>query len=452
VTVRRRLTTSTALIALAAVLILGIPLGAVEAARVRSERTSRLEREADAVAGVIEDRLERHIVITPAQLAPLVQAGHRVTVRANGRTVQAGARLSGSVVTVHSGTSRAGVITASEPSSAIDGRVWRSWLLIALLGAGGIGVATALAAFQARRLSRPLESVARTSARLGEGDFSVRAVHSGVPEIDAIGHALDQSAERIAELVAREREFSANVSHQLRTPLTALRLRLEESERVDDPDARREELAAALIEADRLEAMIADLLAYARTATSGRQGPVALDVIVGEQGVAWTTLFARAGRRLTLEARTPVRAFASPGTVGQVLDVLLDNALRHGTGEVRVSVAEDERFATVAVENQGPGVPEPDAERIFERGASRTAGMGIGLHLARALAAADGASLRLARLEPPRFELRLRREDPALRRSQARRPGPAAESLNDPSAIVSGDDGSRPGPRSPAAP
>ncbi|MDX6684454.1 MAG: hypothetical protein QOF86_582, partial [Baekduia sp.] len=124
---------------------------------------------------------------------------------------------------------------------------------------------------------------------------------------------------------------------------------------------------------------------------------------------------------------------------GQVLDVLLDNALRHGTGEVRVSVAEDERFATVAVENQGPGVPEPDAERIFERGASRTAGTGIGLHLARALAAADGASLRLASFEPPRFELRLRREDPALRRSQTRRPGPAAESLDGPSALVADD-------------
>ena len=141
----------------------------------------------------------------------------------------------------------------------------RSWLLIAALGLGGIGVAIALAAIQARRLSQPLERVARTSAQLGDGDFSVRAPRSGVPEIDAIGQALDDSAERIADLVAREREFSANVSHQLRTPLTALRLRLEESARADDEHVLRDDLDAALVEADRLESMIADLLAHARS-------------------------------------------------------------------------------------------------------------------------------------------------------------------------------------------
>jgi signal transduction histidine kinase len=413
VTVRRRLTTSTALIALAAVVVLGVPLGAVEAARVRSERTGRLEREADAVAGVIDDRLEHGARLTAGQLAPLVRPGHRVSVTRGGRTVQAGARLTGAVVTVRAGSGRGGAITASAPSSEIDDRVRRSWLLIAALGIGGIGVATALAAIQARRLSRPLERVARTSARLGEGDFSVRAGRSGIPEIDAIGQALDSSAERIAELVAREREFSANVSHQLRTPLTALRLRLEESARAGDPDELRAELEAALGEADRLERMIADLLAYARSASRGRQLPVALDRIVGELATTWDPVFARAGRRLVLDAPEPLRGFASPGTVGQVLDVLLDNALRHGAGAVRVEARQDARFATVAVSDDGAGIPDHDAERIFDRGATRTGGTGIGLHLARALAGADGGTLRLTRTRPARFELRLRREDPA---------------------------------------
>ncbi|QEC49817.1 HAMP domain-containing histidine kinase [Baekduia soli] len=435
-TVRRRLTTSTALIALAAVVVLGLPLGAVESARVRSDRTGRLEREADAVAGVLEDRIERHQTLTAAQLAPLVHRGHRVTVVAGGRTVQAGARLTGTVVTVRSGVLRAGSITASAPASEISDRIWRSWLLIAGFGVGGILVATGLAAVQARRLSRPLESVARTSARLGEGDFSVRAARSGVPEIDAIGQALDTSAERIAELVAREREFSSNVSHQLRTPLTALRLRLEESARAGDAEELRLELEAALVEADRLERMIAELLAYSRSATSGRKVPVALDAVVAEQGAAWAGLFRRAGRRLTLRAGAPVRAFASPGTVGQVLDVLLDNALVHGAGDVVVEVTADERLATIAVQDGGPGVPEADAERIFDRGATRAGGTGIGLHLARALAAADGATLRLASPAPARFELRLRRQDPA-RRDGATRRGVLLPSL--PAPVGSGD-------------
>jgi signal transduction histidine kinase len=411
VTVRRRLTTSTALIALAAVLVLGIPLGAVEAARVRAEQTGKLEREADGVAGTIEDRLEHGAVPTQAELAPLVRSGHQIRVIANGHTVTAGRPISGRMTTVRAGTARAGIVTASAPSRETEDRVRRSWLLIALLGVGGIAVATALAAIQALRLSRPLERVARTSAQLGEGDFSVRSPRSSVPEIDAIGQALDTSASRIAELVAREREFSSNISHQLRTPLTALRLRLEESARAGDPEALREELDAALREADRLEAMIADLLAHARSSARGDQVAVELSKVARDHAAAWATLFARSGRHVTVSADRQARAMASQGTVGQVLDVLLDNALRHGAGPVTVSVDQDARFATITVQDAGDGIAQDAAERIFERGASRTDSTGIGLHLARALARSDGGSLRVARARPPRFELRLRRAD-----------------------------------------
>ncbi|HEY6761448.1 MAG TPA: ATP-binding protein [Baekduia sp.] len=415
-TVRRRLTTSTALIALAAVLVLGIPLGAVEAARVRSEQTGRLEREADAVASVLDDRAAHGEAIDAATLARLVRAGHRAAAVYDGRRLSAGARMPASVVAVRAGTTGAAAVTAYAPSSEIDGRVRRSWLLIALLGAGGIGVATALAAIQARRLSRPLERVAETSARLGDGDFSARAPRSGVPEIDAIGRALDTSASRIAELVAREREFSSNISHQLRTPLTALRLRLEESAQAGEPAALREELDAALREADRLEAMIADLLAHARTSASRDQVVVGLGTTAREHVAAWSALFARAGRRVRVAgvdggagAAEPL-ALASRGTVGQVLDVLLDNALRHGAGDVTVTAAAD-RFATLSVADEGAGIAPAAAERIFDRGATTGdgAGTGIGLHLARTLARADGGSLRLAQAAPPRFELRLRR-------------------------------------------
>jgi signal transduction histidine kinase len=412
VTVRRRLTTSTALIALAAVLVLGIPLGAVEAARVRSEQTGKIEREADAAASVIDDRLQRGIAPTTADVAPLARPGHRLSVVAAGRRVQAGAHLAGSVVTARAGTTGAAVVSAAAPASEIDRRVRRSWLLIALLGAGGIAVATALAAIQARRLSRPLERVARTSARLGDGDFSARAPRSGVPEIDAIGRALDTSAERIAELVAREREFSSNISHQLRTPLTALRLRLEESAAAGDPDALREELDAALREADRLEAMIAELLALARSTARGDQVAVALKAVAREHAAAWAALYGRAGRRLSVTGDgdgDDIRGLASQGTVGQVLDVLLDNALRHGSGPVTVHVAHDARFAIVTVQDTGAGIAGDATERIFERGASRTGSTGIGLPLARALARADGGSLRLTQAAPPSFELRLPR-------------------------------------------
>jgi signal transduction histidine kinase len=415
VSVRRRLTRSSVLIALAAVLVLGVPLGAVEAARVQGDTTSRLEREADAVAGVVDDRLERGRPVTAAQLARLVRGGHRITVLTKAGAVTAGRRLDGDVVSARSGTSRAATVIAAAPRSEVRTRILRSWLLIAALALGGVGLAFALAAAQARRLSRPLEVVADGSARLGEGDFSVRVPDAGVAEIDAIAHALGRSAERIARLVGREREFSGNVSHQLRTPLTALRLRLEEAQRDADPAVVREEVAAAMHEADRLEATVSDLLAYARSESEGRRIAIDLAPLVARHVAAWAPVVAGAGRRLVLAGpaaaptAAPVLVGASRGTVGQVLDVLLDNALRHGAGTIRVRVAAEPGWAAVVVEDEGAGVAAADRERIFDRGATGgDEGTGIGLHLARALAVADGGTLRLTRQVPARLELRLR--------------------------------------------
>ena len=405
---RRRLIVSTALIALAAVIVLGVPLGAVEAARLREDTTSRLEREADAAAGAIDDRLERRQAITPALLRRFMRPSHRITVTTrDGRRISTGPPVGSSVLVAHAGSAHGGAVAAEAPMSELDRRVHREWLLIGLLALGGVITAVVLAAVQARRLAQPLEVIARRSAQLGEGDFSVRVGHFGVPEFDAIGQGFDSSAARIAELVAREREFSANVSHQLRTPLTALRLRIEEAEGEVDPSDRRRELDAALAEADRLETTIGDLLAHARQASTAEPIAVNLGGVAYDHAGTWRPVFARSGRVLDVVAAKNVLARASRGTVGQVLDVLLDNSLRHGAGATRIEVTSDGRSACIAVGDRGLGVPDPERDRIFERGTSRAGGTGIGLHLARALAQADGGSLGIAAGSAARFELRL---------------------------------------------
>jgi signal transduction histidine kinase len=320
-----------------------------------------------------------------------------------------GPAIAGPLLRVEAGSTHAGTVVVEAPRAELDRRIHRVWLLIAALAGGGVLTAVGLAAIQARRLVRPLDAIARRSAQLGDGDFSVRAGHYGVPEFDAIARGLDTSAGRIAELVAREREFSANVSHQLRTPLTALRLRLEEAAGAEHPEATAGELEAALLEADRLETTIAALLAYARQATLGDRITVDLGSVVREHATSWRPVLARAGRRLDVAVESDVVTQASRGTVGQVLDVLLDNALRHGSGTVRVDARADGRAAIVAVSDGGSGISEDDADRIFERGASRTGGTGIGLHLARALAQADGGALHVVPGPAAGFELRMRR-------------------------------------------
>jgi len=405
---RRRLIVSTASIALVAVIVLGVPLGAVEATRLRQDATGRLEREADAAAGAIDDRLERQQTITADLLRRFVRASHRITVTArDSRRISTGPPIAGPVLVVHAGAASARAVIAEAPVSELDRRVHHEWLLIAALSFGGVIIAVALAAVQARRLARPLEAIARRSAQLGGGDFSVRVGHFGVPEIDAIATGLDTSAARIAELVAREREFSANVSHQLRTPLTALRLRIEEAGTQADPTGARGELDAALAEADRLETTIVDLLAHARRTGTDTPIPVDLTDVADEHAGTWKPAFARAGRVLEVRASRSVTASASRGTVGQVLDVLLDNALRHGAGLTRIEVMADRRTARIAVTDGGPGIPAAECDRIFDRGASRSGSSGIGLHLARALAQADHGILGTAPGSPTCFELRL---------------------------------------------
>ena len=398
---RRRLVTSTVAIALAAIVVLGVPLGLVEAARVRSDAKARLEREADAVASAIDDRLESHRPLTSASLGRYVRPGHRVVIATGRLRLTVGTPIDPPVTRVTAGSAQRARVVAEAPASEASERVTRAWLLILALAAGGVAAAAALAYVQARRLAQPLESLAGSSARLGEGDFSTRAGRFSIPEVDALAQVFDSSAARIARLVGREREFSSNVSHQLRTPLTALRLRLEEL----PPD---EEVEAALAEVDRLESTIAGLLAYAREETAGEAVRLDLAELTRRHAGTWEVLFRRAGRRLVVDAPGAVDVEASPAAVGQVLDVLLENALQHGKGRVLVTVRDDGKRALVAVEDEGPGIAGEVADRMFERGSSTDGGgTGIGLHLARVLAGAEGGRLALVRSSPPCFELTL---------------------------------------------
>jgi signal transduction histidine kinase len=286
----------------------------------------------------------------------------------------------------------------------LHARVYRSWAAIGILGAAALAVAAVIGHRQARRLAGPVTGLAVAMERLGEGDFTVRVTSDkGIPEVDRAAHALDVTAANLGNLVERERSFSADVSHQLRTPLAGLRLTLETALLADDRSAH-ETLSDAVTELDRLEATVEELLAHARN-TDRPQEIVDFQAIMAIADRQWHGRLAADGRplRTTVEPVRPVRASAT--AVTQILDVLLDNAATHGRGAVTVNVRRAGPGAAVDVSDEGSGI-EQDPETIFGRGISHTNGHGIGLALARSLAQSQGGQLVLARSRPnPVFSL-----------------------------------------------
>jgi signal transduction histidine kinase len=277
-----------------------------------------------------------------------------------------------------------------------------------------VAVAVALAMFQARRLARPLQELAGAADRLGSGDAHPLGRRYGVAELDRVAEGLDGSAQRIGDLLAAEREFAADASHQLRTPLTALSMRLEEMmAAADDPAVVREEGAAALVQTERLADVVSELLGRTRSPAGGSRKRVSIDDVVAQQVVEWDPAFRRKNRKLEVAGDKNLRAYGRPGTLSQVIATLLDNALVHGAGTVTIRTSRTPKSVVIEVRDEGKGVPSNLVPRIFERNVSgKPGGTGLGLALARSIAAADGGNVVLVRPSPAVFAVFLPRQRP----------------------------------------
>lgn len=403
---RRRLVIAIAAVAAAAVVLFAVPLALVLSNGYRDEDLLRLQRDTIAatrgidVSGQQADPIElprsadvlavydakgrrvagRGPAAAPPVVASVLRTGRPADDAGRGRLEVAVPLLVGERVT--------GVVRAlrSDAGTARDTR--GAWLVIAAIAAAVIAAAGAAALVLGRRLAAPLERLAGTARILGEGDFSVRAPPAGVTEVDAVGAALDVTAARLGELIARERAFTTNASHQLRTPLAALRLELE-ALALREPD--HPEVAAALAEVDRLQATIETLLAVARD--TRRPGEVAdLARLVDDAEGRWREVLAADARplRSRTTAREPM-AQASRRVVDEILDVLVDNAHVHGRGAVTLTVRDVDGWLALDVADQGVGFTGEPELALERRPGSN--GHGIGLALARELAHADGGRL-----------------------------------------------------------
>lgn len=394
-------------VAFVALVVFGVPLAYVLDRLALDEADARVNRQASAMALSLEGDLAAAGGVDSATLARLTPAGDHVEVTdAQGHVTQAGIEPTGSRIRVdvdapHGATLR--LVTSAEPAEA---RVRRAVLVLLGLGLVGLAAAGGLAVVQARRLTAPLDGLSRVAGRLGAGDFSAVAPRSGLAEVDAIAGALDHSSARIADLVRAEREFTANASHQLRSALTGMRLRLEELVQSGDT-AVRAEATAALDQARRLSESVDDLLRLARTGRTGEASTFDLVALVRHHLADCGPELNRLGRRSRLMAAGDLAVHATAGAVGQVIDILLANAVRHGSGTVTVEVHDRSGRAEVTVGDEGRGVGEDLVDTLFDRRVPDASGHGIGLPLARTLIEAEGGHVTLMRASPPVFSISL---------------------------------------------
>lgn len=288
-----------------------------------------------------------------------------------------------------------GAVRLTYPTASVERQIRGVWLFRLGVGVVTMVLTAMLAVFIARWLTRPILELERAATRFGRGDLAVRAPETGPPEIRAVARAINDGAQRIEGLVTSQQRFVADASHQLRSPLTALRLSLDNAQdAVDDPEVRRA-LDGTIAEVVRMSRLTNGLLALARAqADSTAQELQRVDEIVQVRAEAWDAAARDRGIGLQVLADRPVQAFLSPGHLEQVLDNLIANALdlapagsciTLGTREIATR-GERTRRVEVVVRDEGPGMTAEQRERAFDRfWRGRRGGTGLGLAIVRQL-------------------------------------------------------------------
>jgi signal transduction histidine kinase len=418
--VTRRLLLSYLALTLVVLVALEVPLGVLNAHNQRQDLRSKVERDAVAVGSLSEDALE-HGRVNDARLLVVVSRyaeatdGRLVIVDASGRVMADSARagdgehesesesanVKGLSVTlpIVSNGRVLGTVHITYPTASTDRHIYRYWIALAILAALVLGAAAVVGLLLSRSLVRPLRRVEEAAERIGEGELDARAPErNGPEEVRRLARTVNETAAKLEALVASQQAFVADASHQLRTPLTALRLRLENLERDVAPEGR-DSLAAAVAETDRLARLVSELLALARADDDVEPaGRIDIAALAAGRVDAWSALAEERG--ISIETRaTSLLARGGSGRVEQVLDNLLANALEaspHGA-TIRITTARHNGWVELHVVDEGPGLAAVALTRAFDRfwHAGTGEGSGLGLPIARRLVAVDEGNIEL---------------------------------------------------------
>ena len=296
------------------------------------------------------------------------------------------------LVTVAGLPGGAAVISTFVPDSVLRHGVTRAWLLLGFVGLLLLVLSVAVADQLARSLVRPIKALALASDRLAAGDLSARATVAGPPEVCRAGAGLNRLAVRIGELLAHERETVADLSHRLRTPLTALRI---------DAESLRDgaEMERLLADVSAVERTVSGIIREARR-PGGNGTPASCDAaeVIAERAAFWWPLAEDQDRWMTVElAPGPLPVLVSRDDLAACADILLENVFAHTPEGASLAIRLSPRAgggAWLVVTDDGPGFGDADPT---PRGLSRGGSTGLGLDIARRIAEASGGTLVVGR-------------------------------------------------------
>jgi signal transduction histidine kinase len=308
---------------------------------------------------------------------------------------------------VGSATGIQGAVRITYPASIVDDQIRHIWLLLAATGGVVLGIVFLVSLLLARSMTKPLNDLEEAAGTLGAGDLSVRAeVPKGPAEFTVLAESFNSTAARLEQLVGAQRAFIADASHQLRTPLAAMRLRLENLE-ADVHGAAAEDLDGALAEVSRLSRLVDGLLVLARAEQSeSTPMPIAVDEVIDGRCDAWDAFAAEKHVHIDAAVTGSPAARATPGRLEQVVDNLLNNALEVAPegSAVRVAAHEQGDWVELRVSDEGPGMTAEERARAFDRfwqsAPARRDGrpsghFGLGLSIVRELVRGDGGDVAL---------------------------------------------------------
>lgn len=417
---RRRLTITIMAVCTAALATVGIPLGIALHVMIYREQAVRLNDQAARVAAQVrlpladgnlglvirESSDTRKVALYSATGVRMIGEGPALADDLTSRALSGAAASSSGQhfivafpIDYPDSSSIGGAVRIEASGSSARHRQQLAWLALGGLWLCALGLCALLARRQARRSIQPLTDLVAWLDAYEPGMTLAAQKSSGLYEIDALHDAITEGSQRIQESLLREQQFSADVSHQLRTPLTGLRLRLEAVQRTPESPS----MDGAMADLDHLQSTLEHLLSVARGARPSVTS-FCINEAVGRAAGRWSIRFIDDGRQLLHDqVQTPITASGASSSVDQILDVLIDNAHRYGTGVVTVSARSLPGAAAIDVTDQGDGLTAADDDRIFQRG--HGSGHGLGLSLARDLAEAEGGRLLLSSRSPTRFSL-----------------------------------------------